>query len=91
MLAWFRKRREAGQRAVETAERLLRELGDAAYSEARRCEREALDDETAADWRRVALAVARRPASKSEPTRQRGCMIGSEGLARPSSDSLGGR
>jgi hypothetical protein len=40
LLAWFRRHREAEQRA----ERLIRELGAGAHSEARRCEREALDD-----------------------------------------------
>ena len=59
MLVWFRKRREAEQRATERAERLIRDLGDGAYREARRGEREALDDNSAAHWRRVALAVAR--------------------------------
>ena len=38
---------------------LIRDLGDGAYSEARRSEREALDLETPAHWRRVALIVAR--------------------------------
>jgi hypothetical protein len=55
LLAWFRRHREAEQRA----EQLIGELGAGAYSEARRCEREALDDESAAHWRRVALLVAR--------------------------------
>ena len=60
LLAWFRRHREAEQRA----ERLIRELGAAAYAEARRCEREALDDESAARWRRVALAVARKTGKR---------------------------
>jgi hypothetical protein len=58
-LAWFRQRREAEQRATERAERVIRGLGDGAYSEARRSEREALDLETPAHWRRVTLIVAR--------------------------------
>ena len=41
MLAWFRNRREAEQRAAERAERLIRDQGSSAYSEARRYEREA--------------------------------------------------
>lgn len=59
MLAWFRKRRDAEQRAAVRAEQLMVDHGDGAYSEARRCEREALDEATAAHWRRVALTVAR--------------------------------
>jgi hypothetical protein len=38
----------------------MSEFGAEAYAEARRREREADGDETAADWRRVALVVARR-------------------------------
>jgi hypothetical protein len=38
---------------------LVRNHGDDASSEARRCEREALDDDSAPHWRQVALVVAR--------------------------------
>ena len=60
LLAWFRRHREAEQRA----ERLIRKLGTGAYSEARRCEREALDDDSTAHWRRVTLAVARKTGKR---------------------------
>jgi hypothetical protein len=41
------------------AEALVRDLGEAAYDEARRREHEASSDEIARDWGVVALAVAR--------------------------------
>ena len=46
------------------AEALIRDLGDRAYSEARRREREASSDEIARDWSRVALAVARKTGKR---------------------------
>jgi hypothetical protein len=64
MLGWFWKRHETEKHAAERADRLIRELGPGAYGEARRCEQEALDLETAADWRRVALIVAKRTGHK---------------------------
>jgi hypothetical protein len=60
VLDWLRKRREGEQRAAKRAERLIRDLGTGAHAEARRCEREALDLEAAANWRRVALNVAKK-------------------------------
>lgn len=47
MLTWYRKRREAEQRAADRAERLIGDLGAGAYAEARRRERAALDDDLA--------------------------------------------
>jgi hypothetical protein len=46
-------------------ERLIRELGDGAYQQARRCERDAKDLEAAAYWRRVALVVSNRTTAKA--------------------------
>jgi hypothetical protein len=43
------------------------ELGDDAYAEARRREREAKHDETASVWRRVALVIARWTPRRAEP------------------------
>jgi hypothetical protein len=57
-----REQRNVAQRA----ERLIRELGDGAYQQAKRCEREATDLVTAEYWRRVALIVARKAESQNE-------------------------
>ncbi len=60
MLAWLLWRLERIERIHAIAGALLRDFGDEAYAEARRREREAPGDERARDWRRIALAVARR-------------------------------
>jgi len=64
---WLHRRREAARLANADAEALIRDLGDAAYWEARRRERDViLPDGTThqgrppAHWRRVALVVAKR-------------------------------
>jgi hypothetical protein len=57
MLSWLPRRR-ARIGSIE-AEALVRDLGEAAYSAARRREHEASSDEIARDWGFVALAVAR--------------------------------
>ena len=49
------------ERTEAEAEALIRDLGEAAYSEASRREYEASSDESARDWGLVALAVARQP------------------------------
>jgi hypothetical protein len=60
MLAWLLRRLERIERIHAAAGALMSEFGDEAYAEARRREGEANRDETARDWRRVALVVARR-------------------------------
>jgi hypothetical protein len=60
MLAWLLWQLERIERIRSVASALMSEFGAEAYAEARRREREADGDETAADWRRVALVVARR-------------------------------
>jgi hypothetical protein len=60
MLAWLLWQLERIDRIRSVASALMSEFGAEAYAEARRREREADGDETAADWRRVALVVARR-------------------------------
>ena len=60
MLAWLLWQLERIERIRAAAGALMDEFGDEAYAEARRREREADRDETAEDWRRVALVVARR-------------------------------
>jgi hypothetical protein len=60
MLAWLLWQLERIERIRGAAGALMDEFGDEAYGEARRREREASRDETAGDWRRVALVVARR-------------------------------
>ncbi len=60
MLAWLLWQLERIERIRAGAGALMDEFGDEAYAEARRREREANRDETARDWRRVALVVARR-------------------------------
>jgi hypothetical protein len=59
MLSWLARRRARIERIEAEAEALIRDLGEAAYSEARRREHEANSDEIAKDWGFVALAVAR--------------------------------
>ena len=59
MLAWLLWRLERMERIRAVASELMREFGDEAYAEARRRERKADGDETARDWGRVALVVAR--------------------------------
>ena len=60
MLAWLLWQLEKIERIRAAAGALMDEFGDEAYAEARRREREANRNETAGDWRRVALVVARR-------------------------------
>ncbi len=59
MLSWLPRRRARMEHIEAEAEALIRDLGFAAYSEARRREREASSDAIAKDWGFVALAVAR--------------------------------
>ncbi len=61
-----RRRARIGSVAAE-AEALVRDFGAAAYSEARKREQEASSDAIAEDWRRVALAVARKLGSQVGP------------------------
>ena len=58
MLSWLRRRREQAERIEAEADALISDLGDGAYAEARRREREASSDEMEREWRRIALAVA---------------------------------
>jgi hypothetical protein len=60
MLAWLLWQLERTERIRAVAGALMTEFGAEAYAEARRREREANSLETAGDWRRVALVVARR-------------------------------
>ena len=60
MLAWLLWQLERMERIGAAARALMSEFGDDAYSEARRREREANQDQRARDWGRVALVVARR-------------------------------
>ena len=57
MLFWLPRRRARIENIA--AEALVRDLGEAAYGEARRREGEASSDEIARDWGFVAIAVAR--------------------------------
>ncbi len=59
MVSCLPRRRARMERIEAEAETLIRDLGFAAYSEARRREREATSDAIAKDWGFVALAVAR--------------------------------
>ena len=59
MLSWLPRRRARIESIEAEAEALIRDLGEAAYCEARRREHEASSDEIARDWGFVALAVAR--------------------------------
>ena len=58
-MSWLPRRRARIERIEAEAEALICELGEAAYTEARRREHEASSDEIARDWGFVALAVAR--------------------------------
>ena len=60
MLSWLRRRREQAERIEAEADALISDLGDGAYVEARRREREASSDEMEREWRRIALAIARK-------------------------------
>ena len=60
MLSWLRRRREQAERIEAEADALISDLGDGAYAEARRREREASSDEMEREWRRIALAIARK-------------------------------
>jgi hypothetical protein len=59
MLSWLPRRRARIESIEAEAEALVRDLGEAAYGEARRREHEASSDEIARDWGFIALAVAR--------------------------------
>ena len=50
----------AAERIEAEADALISDLGDSAYVEARRREREASSDEMEQEWRRIALAIARK-------------------------------
>src|SRR5271154_2191753 len=68
MLSWLPHRRARIER-IDTeaeAEALIRDFGEAAYSEARRREDEASSDKIARDWGLVALAVARQIGSRAD-------------------------
>ena len=60
MLSWLRRRRDQAERIGAEAAALISDLGDGAYSEARRRAREASSDEMEREWNRVALAIARK-------------------------------
>ena len=60
MLAWLLWQLERTERIHAAAGALMSAFGDEAYAEARRRESAADRGETAEDWRRVALVVARR-------------------------------
>ena len=60
MLSWLRRRRDQAERIEAEADALISDLGDGAYSEARRRAREASSDEMEREWSRVALAIARK-------------------------------
>ena len=64
MLSWLPRQRARTERVEAEAEALIRDLGLAAYSEARRREREASSDAIAKDWGRVALAVAHKTGKR---------------------------
>ncbi len=64
---WPPRRRARIESVAAEAEALIRDLGAAAYSEARRREHEASSEAIAKDWRRVAVAVARRLGSQIGP------------------------
>src|SRR5271167_185776 len=66
MLSWLPHRRARIESIELEAEALVRDLGEAAYSEARRREHEASSDEIARDWGLVALAVARLIGSRMD-------------------------
>lgn len=59
MLSWVLRRRARKGRIEAEAEALIRDVGEAAYDEARRRQDEASSDAMAADWGLVALGVAR--------------------------------
>src|SRR5260370_7036533 len=67
MLSWLLRRRARIERIDAEAEALIRDLGEAAYSEARRHEHEASSDAIARDWGFVALAVSRPPRRPGGP------------------------
>lgn len=59
MFAWTARRREVATQTDADAKALIAEHGDSAYADARRRERNALDVEDAARWRRAAIAIAK--------------------------------
>ena len=58
-MSWLPRRRARIERIEAEAEALICELGEAAYTEARRREHKSSSDEIARDWGFVAFAVAR--------------------------------
>jgi hypothetical protein len=58
MLSWLTHRGARNERLDAEAEALIRDFGDAAYSEATQREHEASSSAIAKDWSRVALAIA---------------------------------
>ena len=66
MLSWLPQRRARIERLDTETEALIRDFGEAAYSEARRREDEASSDKIARDWGLVALAVARQIGSRED-------------------------
>ncbi len=67
MLSWLPRRRARIERLDAEAEALIRDFGIAAYSEARRREREASSDPIAQDWGLVAAAVAQKTGRRIGP------------------------
>jgi hypothetical protein len=72
MLSWLPRRRARIESIEAEAEALVRDFGEAAYSAARRRERETSSDEIARDWGFVALAVARPIGERKTSTAWRG-------------------
>ncbi len=76
---WRSRRRARIENISAEAEALVRDLGQAAYAEARKRQDEASSDAIAKDWERVALAVARKLGSPAGPG------AGEGAAARPAS------
>ncbi len=64
MLSWLRRRHVRPKEVEAEADALIRSLGMAAYSAARRREHEASSDALAKYWNRVALAVAHKTGKR---------------------------
>ena len=82
MLSWLARRRARTARIEAEAEALIRDLGDRAYSEARRRERQASSNEIAKDWGRIALAVAHKTGKRVGLDTATGMTMGG-GFQRP--------
>ncbi len=59
MFAWIARRREVASQAETDATVLIAEHGASAYAEARRRQKDAINAEDAARWRRAAIAIAK--------------------------------